>query len=160
MAQPIELDLPLPDARTRLQSKLESAPAEHAEAILAAYDLLQVLHDHGVLDLARGLVGSGDQVIEIAAAAAKSPQSIRGIRNLLAIAQMFGSIDPDVLETFVNSFPRILKAMQDKTKPIGFWRLAMGFLNEDFRRGIAAVDAFIETFGKSLSENEKPGVGR
>jgi uncharacterized protein YjgD (DUF1641 family) len=156
MAQPIELDLPISDPRARLQSKLETAPAEHAEAILASYELLQALHEHGVLDLLRGLVGSGDKVVEIAAGAAKAPDSIRAIRNLLAIGQMLGSIDPELMETFTRGFPQILRAMQEQTKPIGFWRLALGFLNEDFRRGIAAVDAFIESFGKSLSENKKP----
>jgi uncharacterized protein YjgD (DUF1641 family) len=155
MAQPIELDLPIPDARARLQSKLASAPAEHAEAILAAYELLQVLHDRGVLDILRGLVGSGDQVIEIVAAAAKSPQSVRGIRNLLVIAQTLGSIDPELLEKFAGSAAPILQAMSDRTKPIGFWRLAMGMMNQDFRRGLAAVDALLEAFGKSLSEEKK-----
>src|SRR5438045_3681216 len=77
MARPIPLTLPVRDPRAELQSRLENAPVEHAEAVLAAFEVLQGLHDCGALDLARGALGSSDKVLEIAVDAAQSPQSIR-----------------------------------------------------------------------------------
>src|SRR5271155_5553269 len=77
MANPIPLELPRPDPRLALQARLENAPAAHAEALLAAYEVLQGLHDRGVLDLMRGALGSGDKVLEIGVTAAQSPASIR-----------------------------------------------------------------------------------
>ena len=51
MARPIPLELPPRDPREELRKRLEQAPAEHAEALLDSYELLQQLHDHGVFEL-------------------------------------------------------------------------------------------------------------
>ena len=50
MAQPIPLELPKRDPREELRSRLEHAPADHAAALLAGYEVLQGLHDRGVLE--------------------------------------------------------------------------------------------------------------
>ena len=155
MAQAIELDLPVYDARIALQSRLENAPAEHAEALLAAYDVLQGLHDCGVLDLARGALGSGDKVLDIAVRAAESPSSIRGIRNLLLLINMLGEIDPDVLRHFTQSVPRGLEMITRQPEKPGLWSLIKDFLwNQDFRHGLAAVNMMLEALGRSLSPRD------
>jgi hypothetical protein len=41
MARPIPLELPERDPREELLSRLEKAPAEHAAAILAGFEVLQ-----------------------------------------------------------------------------------------------------------------------
>ena len=81
MAQPIPLELPPRDPRAELQVRLQNAPLEHAEALLAAYQVLQGMHDRGVFDLMRGALGSSDHPLETFVQAAKSPESIRSIRN-------------------------------------------------------------------------------
>ena len=75
------MDLPPRDPRAVLFARLEKAPEEHAEALLSALDVLQGLHDRGVLELFRGALGSSDKVLEIAVDVAKSPESIRNIRT-------------------------------------------------------------------------------
>jgi len=45
MAQPNPLEIAPGDPRRELQCRLQNAPLEHAEALLAAYNLLQELHD-------------------------------------------------------------------------------------------------------------------
>ena len=47
MAQPIALNVPLRDPRIELQARLQDAPAQHAEALLEGYEVLQALHDAG-----------------------------------------------------------------------------------------------------------------
>ncbi len=79
MARPIPLELPPRDPREELRKRLEQAPAEHAEALLDSYELLQQLHDHGVFELLRGALGASDKLIETAVDAAKSDESIRAI---------------------------------------------------------------------------------
>src|SRR5579859_5979705 len=105
MAKPIPLELPPRDPRAELQARLQNAPLEHAEALLSAYDVLQRLHDRGVLDLARGALGSGDRLTEIVVEAAKSPESARGIRNIIILTKILGSIEPELVEGFARSLP-------------------------------------------------------
>jgi uncharacterized protein YjgD (DUF1641 family) len=152
MASPIPLELPRTDPRVALQARLENAPAAHAEALLAAYEVLQGLHDRGALDLMRGALGSGDQVLEIAVAAAQSPGSIRGIRNLLLVINMLGTIDPEVLKAFTQGVPDAFRKMVLEPEQPGLWSLIKDFLwNADFRHGLAALNTMLEAFGRSLS---------
>ena len=72
MAKPVPLQLPARDPREELRSRLDSAPTEHADALLAAYQVLQGLHDSGMLEVLRGLLGSGDKVLETAVDAARA----------------------------------------------------------------------------------------
>src|SRR2546427_828756 len=88
MSQPIRLELPPRDARAELQTRLQDAPLQHAEALLSGYDLLQRLHDRGVLDLLRGGLGSSDKVLSIAVDAAKTPEAINATRNLLILSKV------------------------------------------------------------------------
>ena len=99
MAKPIEL-MPKPTgqgAREELQRRLDAAPVEHAEAVLAGYELLQELHESGTLDVLRGLLGAGDQVVRHAVALAIQPEAVNGLRNLLVLSKVLGSVNPDVL---------------------------------------------------------------
>jgi uncharacterized protein YjgD (DUF1641 family) len=156
VAQPISLDVLTHDPRIELQSRLESASAEHAEALLAAYDVLQGLHDAGAFDLLRGALGSRDKIIDIAVRAAESPESICGVRNLVLLINMLGAIDPDVLKAFTATAPQALKAMLRQPERPGLWRLVKDFLwNEDFRHGLAAVNRLLEVLGKNLSSRNE-----
>src|SRR5437667_9985530 len=81
MSQPIRLEFPPRDARAELQSRLQDAPLQHAEALLSGYDLLQRLHDRGVLDILRGGLGSSDRVLSIVVDSAKTPDAINSTVN-------------------------------------------------------------------------------
>src|SRR3954453_6765296 len=102
MAQPIVFQAPEQQNPVTPQ-RLRNAPAEHAEALLSAYDLLQSLHDRGVLNLLRGLVDGGDAVVGTVAEALNTPESIRGIRNLLLLARCFANVPPDVLTNLAQT---------------------------------------------------------
>jgi uncharacterized protein YjgD (DUF1641 family) len=151
MAQPIPLELPMRDPRAELQSRLQTAPVEHAEALLAAYEVLQGLHDRGVLELLRGTLGSGDKLLEIVVEAAKTPESIRGIRNLIILARILGTIDPELVEGFARSLPEAIALTKAyESKPPGFWGILKKFRNRNFRRGLVLVNSMLEAFGRNL----------
>src|ERR1700677_962759 len=134
MANPIPLELPPTDPRLALQARLENAPAAHAEALLAAFEVLQGLHDRGLLELMRGALGSGDKILEIAVEAAQSPGSIRGIRNLLLMINTLCAIEPESLKTFMQIGPQSFQRMVRNPEPPGLWRLVQDFLwNQEFR---------------------------
>src|SRR5882724_13704168 len=108
MAQTIPLELPARDPRAELQARLQHAPVDHAEALLAAYEVLQGLHDRGVFELLRGALGSSDKVIEIVVDATKTPEAIRGIRNVIVLTQTLGTIEPELVEGIARSLPEAL----------------------------------------------------
>ena len=83
------------DARIDLIKKLESAPKEHAEAILQAYELLQQLHEKGILELLTGVLTGGEAVLNHVVGLISSPTAITATRLGLMMVNLLGSIDPD-----------------------------------------------------------------
>ena len=156
MAKPIPLEFPARDPRMELQARLQNAPLDHAQALLAAYEVLQGLHDRGVLELMRGALGSSDKVIEIIVDASKTPESIRGIRNIMILTKILGSIEPKLVEGFARSVPEAIAETKARgPKPPGFWSILKQFGNRDFRRGLVLINSMLEAFGRNLP-SEKP----
>src|SRR5260370_8292364 len=106
MARPIPLHLAPRDSRDELNSRLQQAPTAHAEAVLAAYEVLQALHDRGVLELMRGALGGGEKILEQVVAVASGPEAIRTTRNLLLLASALGEIDPALLSDLTRPIPQ------------------------------------------------------
>ncbi len=122
MAQPIPLQMPARDPRAELQTRLQNAPLQHAEALLSGYELLQRLHDRGVLDLLRGALGSSDKVIEIVVDAAKTPEAIIATRNLLILSKVVFSLEPELLEGIAKAVPNSLTQAREE-KPLKLWQM-------------------------------------
>src|SRR5260221_1565186 len=94
MGQPIPINVPPVDARQVLRVRLERAPEEHAQAVLAAYDLLQALHDRGILDVATSAMAASDELLEKVVDGVNTPGAIRSLRNLMFWQGVLGSIEP------------------------------------------------------------------
>src|SRR5580704_13805796 len=109
MAEPISFQTPRRDPREELRSRVERAPADHAEAVLAAFDVLQGLHDSGALELLRGLLGSRDKVLGNVVDATNTPEMLRIVRNLLNLARALAAIEPEFLDGFVMALPEAIK---------------------------------------------------
>ena len=151
MAQPIALGIPTRDPKQELLVRLQQAPAEHAAALLDAYELLQQLHDHGVLTTIRGALTAGDKLIETAAEGANTPQAIRAMRNMILLSQMLGSIDPEVLE---GTCAAVSQTFGDAHKvayaPPSLFGLVSGFLSRDLRRGMALINTLLKNLAYQL----------
>lgn len=152
MAQPIPLTLLPRDPQRELDKRLEAAPAKHAEAILAAYEVLQLMHDKGVLELMRGTLGGGEVVVQQAVAVVRDPAAIRASRNALLLIKALGEVEPELLGDFTSALPKALvQANREEAKPPGFFKLLRTFLNADFRRGLAAFSDLLQMFGRNLT---------
>jgi len=153
MAQPIPLHIAPRDPQHELNVRLQQAPAKHAEAILAAYDLLQSMHDQGVLEVMQGTLGGGKKILEQAVVGGSGPEAIRATRNLLLLVRALGEIEPALLSDLTRAIPKALvQANAEEAKPPGLIKLVSTFWNKDFRRGLAAFNDLLVVFGRNLSE--------
>ena len=150
MAEPIALKLAPRDPREALYHRLENAPLEHVEALLAAYEVLQGLQDRGVLEMLRGALGSSDKVLQILVDAVNTPEVIRGIRNIMILARIAGTLEPELLEGLATAVPEGL-AQAKKTEPLGLWKLSKKLSSQDTRRALTAMTCVLESLGKSLA---------
>jgi uncharacterized protein YjgD (DUF1641 family) len=155
MAQPIPLEIPPRNPRAELRSRLEQAPEQHAEAVLAAYEVLQELHNRGVLEIMRGALAASDEILEKVVDGAKTPEAIRAIRNLLFWRQILGSIEPEWFRGIFQAIPEgLAQATADRDQPVSFFRLLRRLSNKDSLRGLAAAIDFLQAFGRHLHSLE------
>jgi uncharacterized protein YjgD (DUF1641 family) len=151
MAQPIRFTVPPPDHRVVLRDRLERAPEEHAEAILAAYEILQTMHDRGILDVTRSALAASDELLETVVEGVNTPAPIRALRNLIFWQGILGSIEPKWFKGLVQAIPEGLAvATAERDEPIRVWTLLRRALSRDSLRGLAAGVDFLERFGRHL----------
>jgi len=73
-------------------------------------NVLQSLHDHRrCSNYCEACSGGGNKILgNRCGRPAKSPEAIRGIRNLVIITKILGSMDPEVLKKFTEAVPNAL----------------------------------------------------
>lgn len=168
MARPIMLATPVRDARKELTEQLQQAPAEHAEALLEAYELLQLLHDRQILALMRGGLEAGDKLVEAATHAADSLPSVAALRNLIILGKALGSINPAVTQGLAAAVKELApvpqeyseskqdsKSKQDtasrqNSEPPSFLSLLGQMRRKEVRRGMAVVNQLLGALGRHL----------
>lgn len=152
MARPIAFE-PVPrDPREELRKKLEAAPAQHAEALLESYEILQELHDQGLLQLLRGALSAGSHIVETTVEAARSDESIRAARNIIVLAKMLGCINPEVLEGIAVAIADTLGSYKKPViEPPGLFSLLGQFRHKELRRSVALINRFLESLGNQIN---------
>jgi len=159
MARPIPLEQPPRDPRAELRERLERAPIEHAEALLDAYELLQHLRDAHVFEVLHGVLSKGDKIVELAVDAVKEPEAIRGLRNLIILGKMLGSIDPELIGAAAAAVRETVEtANKPDADPPGLFAIFQQLRYKDTRRALGLMNSFLRSLGKHLSPREKPST--
>ena len=133
------------NSREDLIRKVEQAPVEHAEAVLAAYDLLQRLHEKGMIALLNGLLSAGDTVVDRVVDVISSTEVVTALRMALTFVNLLSVIDPDELHTVISNAgketPSLLTIGKQAT-------------SKDARRGMAAAVGLLTVFGAALGKQQ------
>jgi len=159
MAKPIQLDFPPRNRQAELEERVANAPAEHAAAILEFYELLQVLHEQKVLATLRGAVAAGDDLAGHIAKAAAQPETIRAMRNFIALTKLFGQIDPELIEAVARSIPPQLmdRNLRRQTPTPSLWKIARTFFSPPVRRALLATGFVLAGVGYYMNK-ERPAT--
>ena len=141
MAQAVDFRKFTPaNSREDLARQIREAPSEHAEAILAAFALLEKLHDAGLLSLASGLISAGSAIIDRLADVADSPQAVTALRTTLILGSVLNTLDADELD----------KAMQVGEKDASLLRILKGLMTKESRQVAMIGVNLMNVIGKAL----------
>lgn len=155
MAKPIQLDFPPRNQQAELQQRVANAPIEHAAAILEFYELLEVLHKQKVLATLRGAAGAGDDLVGHLAKAAAQPETIRALRNLIALSKILGQIDPEVFAAIERSIPPAFKDrnLRRQTPPPSLWKIVRTFWSPPVQRVLFAFGLTLAGIGYYMNKD-------
>ena len=133
------------NSREDLIRKVEQAPVAHAEAVLAAYDLLQRLHEKGIIDLLSGLLSAGDTVVDRVVDVISSREMVTALCIALIFSNLLSSIEPDKLHAVISN------AGKDAPSLLAIGKQAT---SKDARRGMAAAVGLLNVFGEALNAQQ------
>ena len=143
MAQPVAFRKFTPEnSREDLARRIREIPAEHADAILAAFALLQKLHDSGLLSLASGAISAGNTIIDRVADVADSPQAVTALRSGLILGSILNTLDADELH----------EAMQVEEGDASLWKILKGLTTKEVRHVAMVGVNLMNVIGKALSK--------
>jgi uncharacterized protein YjgD (DUF1641 family) len=137
-----------PDSRLDLVRRIESAPREHAEAVLEAYDVLQRLHDTGALGLVNGLLSAEDTVIGKVSDVVSSKQAVTALRIALILGTVLTSIDADSVHAAVE---------QAETQTPSVWNLLRTACSKEVRQAAGLGVSLARIFGAALRMRQSSG---
>jgi uncharacterized protein YjgD (DUF1641 family) len=133
------------DSREDLIRRVEQAPVEHAEAVLAAYDVLQKLHEKDVLNLISGLLSAGDTVINQVVDLVSSKEMVTALRLALIFSNLLRSIDPDKLSAVIEDAGK---------EPPSLWAIGKQATSADSRRAMAMTLGLMNILGEAIKKPE------
>ena len=134
------------DSREDLARRLQEAPNEHAEALLAGYDLLQRLHEKGIIDLLNGLLSAGDTVVERVVDLISSREAVTALRMALILGNLLTSIDPEKLHAVISG--------AENDEPPSLMSIGKQAISKEARRGMAVGLGLLAVFGASLGKQQ------
>ena len=134
------------NSRDDLIRKVEQAPVEHAEAVLAAYDLLQRLHEKGLIDLLNGLLRASDTVVDRVVDVISSKEMVTALRITLILGDLLSSIDPDKLRVVVSN------ARKETPSLLTIGKQA---ISKDARRSMAMAVGIFNVLGDALNAQKQ-----
>ena len=147
MAHPITF-VPQPvDPHVELMRKVEAAPREHAEALLAAWDTLQTAHDQGILDLLQGLIGGRDVIAGKLASALVQEESINAVRNLIALGRIVAALDPEVLHRLAKAMDQGLQGPKPNGATPSMFRILRQATSPAGKRGLSFAVQLLVALG-------------
>jgi uncharacterized protein YjgD (DUF1641 family) len=146
MAIPVEFREFTPkNSRNDLMRRLEQVPDQHAEALLAAYDLLQRMHEKGLIDIASGLLSASDTVMDKVADVASSTEVVNALRAVLMFTNLLKTLDMERMHVLISA---------PESKPPSLWALGRQAMSEDARVGMATAVGLLNVFGAALRKQQ------
>jgi uncharacterized protein YjgD (DUF1641 family) len=140
-----------PDSREELKRKIDAAPAEHADAILSGYRLLEEAHESGTLELLRGALAAQDSIINHVVGLVSEPEMMNGLRNLIVFGKMLGNINNQTIETAIDGDDKVKR----RHAPPSLFTLVSRMNRPDARRGIEVAVGLLAALGEAARPQKK-----
>jgi uncharacterized protein YjgD (DUF1641 family) len=155
----IEKQTPNPiEEQTQALSQLLEATAQSKEALVVFLDILQELHNAGLLDIVQGLLKTRHRVGRIAVQQMDQPSMHRMMKNGVIAMQFLGKLDPKQIESILGGFEKGLKKLQEtnqEDKHLGLWGIGKTLRDPNVSASLTAMLGFLQGMGEEFTKENK-----
>lgn len=157
MAKSLTYEPKLPTAAERL----EEGTAQHADALLEALELLEVLREHRLTEGLTNVVRGGSALTGHALSALNEPGAVRSIRSLLELLRAFGGVEPVALQTVLGALSDGVhegaRRVREKERVSTLELLGL-LRDDDVNLALSALVGTLRGLGRGLRERQEHGT--
>ncbi|MBU8908680.1 DUF1641 domain-containing protein [Desertibacillus haloalkaliphilus] len=143
------------EERAEAIKKLVDMTADNHESLMTFMEIIEELHEAGILDMVKGLLRTRDKVGALAVEQMNQPTMHRVIRNGTSAFQFLGRMDPDQLEQMLNGVSQGLDKTADRTgrqEPIGLWGMVKQMRDPDVNASMTTLLGFLQGMGQEFNK--------
>ncbi|RWR13140.1 DUF1641 domain-containing protein [Siminovitchia fortis] len=163
MAEPIKniQFKPMDEEAQRRQDmmEIEDALLANKDSILDVLEVIGHLKHRGILDIAKGLLGQGDKVMDIAVNLANMPENKNSLKNLLLLLGTIGMINVTQLEPILlklnAGIARVAEIEDKESEKTSYLGMARALRDPEINRSITMLLEFLRGMGTDVSDLEK-----
>ncbi|WP_462413537.1 helical membrane plugin domain-containing protein [Neobacillus sp. Marseille-QA0830] len=163
MAKPIRQinkSVPNPvEEQAQALSDVLKAITDNREAIVTSLDILKQLQDMGALTAIQSLLVKRTEVGAIAIGQINQPTMQHAIKNAMNAFKFFGSLDPEQVQTMIQSvsggLERFTETMQHGESK-SLWKLSTSLFNPEVRASLTTMMEFLHGMGESIHHDQQP----
>lgn len=146
------------EARARVLARIEAALAEHEGGFIQWLELVDELHEKGLLDIVTAMLRRGDRILEIIVRVAEEPGGLALIKNAMALMQGMGQLDTEALGDVFSKLNAGLRGMTSSDRPevTGAWSVMQAMRDPEISTGLSLAFGFLKGLGQAAGKGSAP----
>lgn len=138
--------------RKRRTQELQNMAADHSEDLRQLLELVSILREKGLLEVATAFLEQGHDLLEIAVNQANRQETSAVLKNGIALMQGFSKLDPALLTAAFGGLSEASERIADgeDSKVTDIWDMLKVMKDPDVLRGASAFLTILQSFGKHL----------
>lgn len=133
--------------------RLQEAMLDNEDSLIKVMHLMQLLDKARMLDMANALLEQGTDILEIVVHQAGKPQYAGGIKSLIGLVQMLGTLDTSALTKALRAVSEVSKRAEEGQVPQmnGAFQLLGAIHDPDVAAGIGFAVELLKILGKQFT---------
>ncbi|WP_232697322.1 DUF1641 domain-containing protein [Brevibacillus daliensis] len=141
-------------------AQLKEEVAQHTDSLRKTMELIEELHESGLLEILQAMVKSKDKMTGIAVEQLLRPNVVTSINNVMALTGVLGNMEPQMTQKMVASVSKGLKKAGEgleKDERVGIIDLMRALKDPDVNRSVAFGINLLKGMGEGLKEQSDKG---
>lgn len=150
------------ELQSKTVNEMLSTLAENREAITTLIQIVNQLHDLGLLKVVNGMLDNLSDVGEIAIQQINQPSMHNTIKNGMNAFKFIGSIPPELLQTFMggmsNGLEKSSQSLNENEKT-SLWKLGNSIRTPESKAALSTILNFLEGMGEVFIQKKEGQQG-
>ena len=150
MSKQIEFTPPPLNPKPEFRNRVPGAIEKRAEALLAAYEFLEVARQCEAIDFFQGLISARATIMGQLAEYGSKPETVAALRNLIVLAKILSELNTEPLARLARELKGDGGNNNGDDAPPSVWQLTKQIEHPDVRRGLHFLLRVTEAVGQSV----------